>query len=304
MKTVVPDDYKDFHCIAGACRHNCCIGWEIDIDEASYARYRGVSGAFGDRLRAGIDDTGEVPCFRLGAGERCVFLNECGLCDIITNLGAEALCEICDAHPRYRHFYADRIEVGLGLCCEEVCRLVLSRAEPVKLVVLEDDGGDEELWEEEAEFLALRERMLAILQDRRLTYDERAAALMDFCGLHSDSRTPAEWADIYRGLERLDGAWERELDRLSSCAAFAAGGERDVIWEQLAVYFLLRYTPRSLDDGMVAPLVAFALHAVAVIRTLGEGLDMAALAELCRMYSCEIEYSEENVEALTAAMAL
>lgn len=40
MKRVVPDYYADFACIAGACRHTCCVGWEIDIDPDSLRRYR------------------------------------------------------------------------------------------------------------------------------------------------------------------------------------------------------------------------------------------------------------------------
>ena len=28
-----PDFYDRFRCRAAACRHSCCKGWEIDIDE-------------------------------------------------------------------------------------------------------------------------------------------------------------------------------------------------------------------------------------------------------------------------------
>lgn len=300
MKTIVPDFYKDFECIAERCRHNCCIGWEIDIDEDTYAHYRTVEGAFGVRLREGIDTSSGQPCFRLGAGERCVFLNERGLCDIISTLGEGALCEICALHPRYRNFFSDRVEMGLGLCCEEVCRLLLTKTDPITLCLWEDDGGEEELCEEEEEFFAVREAMLAILQDRRVSYDERVCRLRDFCGLHSDTRTPAQWAEIYRELERLDPSWEGYLDRLAACRTWVAGGAEaeEIAAEQLAVYFLLRYTPDSLEDGLLAPRVAFALRAVEVIRTLGRGMDLTGWCELCRMYSCEVEYSRENVAEL------
>ena len=35
MKIYVPDYYSEFSCIADKCSDNCCIGWEIDIDENS-----------------------------------------------------------------------------------------------------------------------------------------------------------------------------------------------------------------------------------------------------------------------------
>ena len=74
MKRVVPDYYADFACIAGACRHTCCVGWEIDIDPDSLRRYRAMPGEMGERLRSYIDIE-ETPHFRLTADERCPLLN-------------------------------------------------------------------------------------------------------------------------------------------------------------------------------------------------------------------------------------
>ena len=39
-RIVMPDYSEGFRCIAGKCRHSCCIGWEIDIDEKTYEKYR------------------------------------------------------------------------------------------------------------------------------------------------------------------------------------------------------------------------------------------------------------------------
>ena len=133
MKLMAPYYYPAFRCIADKCRHSCCIGWEIDIDPDTRERYRRIPGAFGARLNAAIDD-GEVSAFRLGADERCPMLNNNGLCDLITTLGEDALCQICADHPRFRNFFADRTEIGLGLCCEEAARLILSREEPMALI--------------------------------------------------------------------------------------------------------------------------------------------------------------------------
>ena len=86
MEKVYPAYYPEFKCIAGGCRHSCCIGWEIDIDPETLALYRGLEGPLGDRLRRNITG-GESPCFALGDGERCPFLNRENLCDIILERG-------------------------------------------------------------------------------------------------------------------------------------------------------------------------------------------------------------------------
>ena len=51
MKLRVPSYYKEFTCLAGACRHSCCVGWEVDVDEDTAAYYETVEGVLGERLR-------------------------------------------------------------------------------------------------------------------------------------------------------------------------------------------------------------------------------------------------------------
>ena len=46
-----PAYYKAFRCIGSDCTENCCIGWEVDIDDESLEVYNSVGGEFGDRLR-------------------------------------------------------------------------------------------------------------------------------------------------------------------------------------------------------------------------------------------------------------
>lgn len=155
MKTVAPDYYKEFHCIADRCRHTCCEGWEIDVDEASLSRFMKVP-EIAEKL-----STEGTPHIELLPGERCPFLEEGGLCGMILRHGEGMLCNICRDHPRFRSFWSDRVEIGLGMVCEEAARLVLSRPEPMKLVVLEDDGEETEIPEDEAWLTGYRDRLLS-----------------------------------------------------------------------------------------------------------------------------------------------
>ena len=125
MLTYVPSYYSRFSCIASNCQHNCCIGWEIDIDKDTYNNYLKVEGGIAERLKENIIG-GKNPRFKMLKGGRCPFLNKDNLCDIIVNLGEQNLCEICKLHPRFLNYFDDRVEIGLGLCCEEAARIILT----------------------------------------------------------------------------------------------------------------------------------------------------------------------------------
>lgn len=167
---IAPSYYPQFACIADRCRHTCCAGWEIDIDDESHIRYQTMPGPMGEHLRSVIvpGDDGEPAHFCLTADERCPLLNERGLCDLITACGEDALCQVCADHPRFRSFFSDRTEIGLGLCCEAAVRLVLTQTEPLCLIQLSngDNQTTAQTEPEETALLTLRERLLSLLSDR------------------------------------------------------------------------------------------------------------------------------------------
>ena len=72
MIRVRPSFYDRFFCKASRCRHNCCIGWEIDVDPETASVYQTVGGAFGKELAEKITQ-GEIPHFTLCPDGRCPF---------------------------------------------------------------------------------------------------------------------------------------------------------------------------------------------------------------------------------------
>ena len=44
---------------------------------------------------------------------------------MITDYGEKSLCQVCGDHPRFRSFFGDRVETGLGLSCEQAVNVVL-----------------------------------------------------------------------------------------------------------------------------------------------------------------------------------
>ena len=197
MKLIAPDYYKDFRCIAGDCRHSCCIGWEIDVDPDKLAYYDTVTGPLSDRLHKGIDRTAQPPHFILGEHERCPFLNQEGLCDLIIGLGEDSLCQICRDHPRYRSFFVGRTEIGVGLCCEAAAALILKKTEKTTLVTLEEDGEPDDLPPADLSLLEWRALLTDIAQDRSQNIEERAQAILEEARLALPDYTLSQWADIY-----------------------------------------------------------------------------------------------------------
>jgi len=310
MITSYPSYYKDFACIADKCRHSCCIGWEIDIDADSLRRYETLEGPMGDCIRRGIDYTG-TPHFRLTEGERCFFLRQDGLCQMYRELGEDALCQICTDHPRFRSFFPERTEIGLGLCCEEAARLILSQKEPVR--ILRTGRAERAESAQMRAALKLRRQLLKLLQNRREDIFHRLGEMLTLC--RSEISLPKEqWADFFRSLERLDTAWDAVLDTLSGPvdeAGFArhmAGRETE--YEQLAVYFLYRHLLSGEDFGDIPARAAFGALSVRLLYRLGAAawtqtgeFSFTHQVELARMYSSEVEYSEENMEAVLSALA-
>lgn len=310
MKPVfAPDYYPQFACITSACRHSCCVGWEIDLDEKTATRYQAAKGDLGDRLRAGVDFTADPPCMILTPDERCPFLCENGLCDVICHLGEEALCHICADHPRFRHVTDDRVELGLGLCCEAAAALILSRTEPFRLIELPPDlaardrFSKEEAYAPDEDTLALRERreaLLALATDRSMPLATRMNTLMDLDGAPS-ARPLAAWADTLRSLERLDTAWDACIDALADHKDEAF--EDSIPYEQLLSYFLYRY---AADEDAVAHSLAVPVRFAVLSTRLIYAITRAtgkALADVSRMYSSEIEYSEDNLACVLSLLS-
>lgn len=304
MKIIAPDYYKDFTCIADKCRHSCCIGWEIDVDSDTFNYYKSVSVDFGKRLMQNISVSENTYCFKLTDNERCPFLNDNNLCDIIINLGEDKLCKICADHPRYRNFFSGHTETGLGLCCEEAAHLILSRKEKTTLITLNDDGRSEQYDEYEERFFSFRDKLFEIITDRTKPLINRVSDVLNFCGISFAAKTPQKWADIYMSFEILDKMWSGKLAglrALTKVPSIPLPPELETAAEQLLIYFIYRHTADSLYDGRLKERAAFAVHALYIIYSLCAAENRLCLTDfidVARMYSTEIEYSQKNINSL------
>lgn len=307
MNLVYPDYYNDFRCIADKCRHSCCIGWEIDIDSESLSFYKTVEGDFGKRLRDNIS-LEDTPHFILDNNERCPFLNSNNLCDIYTNLGDDKLCSICREHPRFYNEFDTHTEAGLGLCCEEAARLIITKKDPVKLINLPDISGDF--------VLITREEILKIFQNRNLSLNERIACACEYSQNHlkyhieSAVNLPlSEIAELFKGLERLDESWTYYLELLEGVESNHefSGFDADLEFENFITYLIIRHLPKAEFVEDAAALTAFVIISQRLIRMIFSAvinekgdISLAERLEVMRLFSSEIEYSDENLEEIFA----
>ena len=290
MKIFAPDYYENFKCLMGECKHSCCIGWEIDIDSETAEYYKGIGGEFGERLRKNIDFGGECSCFRLDENERCPFLNKEGLCDIILNIGEASLCQICDDHPRFRRFYDSRTEMGIGLCCEAAAKLILEKADKT---VLEKIDENEEIYyfsEEEEDFFKNRDKIFAILQNREKSIAERIEDVFSLYGAEVPEFDLENWAEFHLGLERLDEKWTEVLENIKNRPENPETMDETAA-EQLLCYLVFRHF--SMEEELVS--LGFCVFGFYMIEKAAESV---GIFEAARLWSSEIEYSDENKDLI------
>ena len=279
LRHLQPDFYESFRCRASACRHSCCKGWEIDIDENTLELYQNLSGEWREKMDAAIvcDDSGAH--FRLTEDECCPFLHKDGLCELICAFGEDALCDICALHPRFYEVVSSYELAGLGLSCEAVCDLLL--ANEGELTLRCEETGEKLMFSSLLKSLGLENAQGAL----RFTPTEDHARML----LHLEQTEP------------IDAAWTEELGILRQALKNGPvpelpSGPR---YDRMQQYIVYRSVEHAESAGWPA-----------VLRYAREGVSFVALQdalygadpEHLRRWSEQIEYSTENVELLLNAV--
>ena len=226
-----PDFYDHFLCIGDSCKDCCCIGWELDIDDDTFEYYKSVPGPFGDRLRGcmsaahkvspdapGDDslfgDDGGSTMYRLKIDGRCPFLNSKNLCDIVLNLGPQALCQICSEYPRYSFEFDGAVEKSLTISCEEAGRLMFLSDVPIGFVETEaggwmpSDGPEADAYSPENDpdeeifrtISLIRSASIRILENRRIDLADRIGHFLALC---TEAQHALDLADSDSDLLRI-----------------------------------------------------------------------------------------------------
>lgn len=314
MKLFAPEYYKKFVCSAGNCRHSCCVGWEIDIDVETAAKYLSMNTGYGRKIKESIEsieDDVNVNVsgngnseyrFRLDENEKCPHLDENGLCSIIINLGEEYLCDICRLHPRFFNDTAYGREAGLGMACEEACRLILSSDEYDKMEEIEETADTEDT-DCEGDFIfgeydpmSDRKRVYEILALENISYSERCRQIRSEFDVSPDMISDEEWKRIITySLEYLNEEHKKIFLNYSSDPKPSEELEKKL--QRALAYFVYRHCTTAYDRDEFRASLGMSLFLERLIASAVILTGMKA-EEVAGIVSEEIEYSTENTDAL------
>ena len=309
MIYLYPEYYEAFSCMKGDCKHSCCKGWEIDLDGEHLEHFLSMDGEIGEKMKTHISLEGS-PHFVLDEEGRCPFLNRNGLCDLILSCGKDVLCDICREHPRYYNEFEDHTEAGLGLCCEAAARLVIGWDDKKGFPYPTPDFSEDNCLKKRNELLlavknatcagTLQKRLLKTIAQEKLPFES-----LDF-------------AKFLLTLERLDDHWTNLLERYIAAKddidleGFGyAMNKRTVEFENLLSYLLWRHVAPAFDEEESVLRTLFSLQICQLIFELGAtvffeqgSFDFEEMVELVRLFSSEIEYSDENPDRILEEIGL
>lgn len=313
MKEVYPDYYTDFKCIASKCRHSCCEHWEIDIDEDSYKKYLSFDGKIGEKIKSVIHTEDNVHSFILDKDERCPFLQKDGLCELILQKGENSICKICKEHPRFHNSYLDITETGIGLCCEEAARIIITNKDTVQYIGMDSTHSSDEHISDALDF---RKEIFDILHNKESDYFMKFSQIYSLLGCSFENFDMNYWVDKYLSLEILDDNWVAILTNLKNNAQLLGSMDYihsiqslDFCFTNIFEYFFYRYYPEIIMGSDPFVVLNFCMLSTEIIRSLcilknaQTGLlSVSDIIEYARMYSSEIEYSDSNIYDICALM--
>lgn len=286
MKIFAPKYCERFTCTADKCKHSCCIGWEIDIDEETHSAYKMLDHEYGEAIRKSIDEQ-DVPHFALADEKRCPHLDECGLCNIIKNVGEDYLCDICREHPRFYNDTKYGMEMGIGLSCEEACRIILDSDDYDVFYEAGEAFGEPLVTEYDA--IKLRSNIYRLMKDDTIISDQKVTEIADY---YDCLMFEVEKDKLFSSMEYLDESHRELFLKFDEMAEISHSDKK---FERIFCYFVYRYcssATRYYDFTLGVQLAYFLLTLIVSIS------NEENIAEMARIVSEEIEYSDVNIQIL------
>lgn len=131
--------FKEFKCLGGECKDNCCGGWEIRIDKITLEQYKKLQNKeineyinknifIRNNGKKAYIDYGQI---KLNDKNKCPFLDENNYCGIQLKFGEEYLSNVCTTFPRIINKLDDYYEISLDVSCIEAAKILLLKEEGI-----------------------------------------------------------------------------------------------------------------------------------------------------------------------------
>ncbi|MGL4761240.1 MAG: flagellin lysine-N-methylase [Sarcina sp.] len=173
--------YNDFKCITDKCRHTCCIGWQIDIDDETYNKYKGSTYFKNDMSLKFTQKKDKLTSMKLDKDKKCGFLQEDFLCKIHLNIGEDFLCDTCRIYPRGINIVGDKVEKHIYSSCQAMIEMFLLNDRKLTFELEEGNYNEKEVSKviefetdiEESIFTQIRGFTIEVIQSDYINIEEK-----------------------------------------------------------------------------------------------------------------------------------
>ncbi|HHD2751319.1 TPA: flagellin lysine-N-methylase [Clostridium perfringens] len=164
-------NYDKFKCIADKCKFTCCEGWDINIDNDTYDKWKRDKKDSEYLLNnVKIKKCNEKTEYFINKEiyEACAFLDGQGLCNIVKSHGEEYLSLTCHTFPRIENLFEDKTEFSLSCACPEVIEILSDMSGRIEMVSENNTFKENDLLE-----LKIRETLINIMYEESFSLEER-----------------------------------------------------------------------------------------------------------------------------------
>ena len=278
MTNIDAEIYSEFKCKADKCKHSCCKGWEIDIDEDTLGYYKSLDTELGNEIRQNIHE-GKDAFFILTDDKRCPFLKYNGLCKIIEELGEDGLCDICRLHPRFFENINDYNLAGVGMSCEKATELLFEK-KCLNFIICDSQ-----------KVISFTDLLKMLEIDISQDYLNLANIIPEYL----DEAKIEKILNIFDITEPIDSTWKKEVLQIKECYKNHLDNKDNLDvkkYELIYQYILFRQLELIQKYG-VKKIIDYAIYSIIFIMLYAKTFrdDIEAV----RRWSEQIEYDEDNV---------
>ena len=289
MINIDAEIYNEFRCKADKCKHSCCKGWEIDIDEDTLEYYKDLDTELGNEILQNIQEE-EDTHFKLTDDDRCPFLKDNGLCKLIEELGEDSLCDICRLHPRFFEDINDYSLAGVGLSCEKVTELIFEK-KSLDFIIC-DSQKKIDIYE------------LLKLLDINISHD--SLDLSKMIPDYLEEGKIEKVLDIFSNTVPIDDKWKNEVLLIKSDYKKLLEGfdskDIDIKKYEITYQYILFRQLELIEQYGTKKIIDYAIYSIIFIilytRLFHDDI------EAVRRWSEQIEYNEDNINTLINELEL